>query len=123
MGKINNSWYTSNTDKWATPKDFFDKLNDEFHFDLDPCAIPDNAKCKRFFTPDDDGLSQDWGGQKYSVTLHMAKILVLGSRNATKKAENLIHWSLCSFLHALTHRISTITSTIRQTKYVLSEVA
>ena len=55
--------FSSANEVWATPQDFFDKLNDEFHFTLDPCALPDNAKCKNFFTPEDDGLSQNWGGQ------------------------------------------------------------
>ena len=54
--------FSSANEVWATPQDFFDKLNDEFNFTLDPCALPDNAKCKNFFTPEDDGLSQNWGG-------------------------------------------------------------
>lgn len=54
--------YTSNTDEWATPQEFFDKLNDEFHFTLDPCALPTNAKCAKYYTPQDNGLSQNWGG-------------------------------------------------------------
>ena len=50
------------TDVWATPQDFFDKLNAIFEFDLDVCALPENAKCDRYFTPDDDGLKQIWQG-------------------------------------------------------------
>lgn len=61
---INKGLFSSNTDMWATPQELFDTLNDEFHFDLDPCAVPQNAKCARFFTPDDDGLRQNWGGAK-----------------------------------------------------------
>lgn len=49
---------------WETPQDFFDKCNDEFHFDIDVCATPENAKVKTFFTPQIDGLSQNWGGYK-----------------------------------------------------------
>ena len=62
MSKINESWYTSTTDLWGTPQDFFDDLDREFNFTLDPCAISENAKCKKYFTPADDGLLQDWGG-------------------------------------------------------------
>ena len=29
---------------------------------MDPCAVPNNAKCTKFFTPQDDGLVQDWSG-------------------------------------------------------------
>ena len=49
--------------EWSTPQDLFDKLDAEFGFTLDVCAQPFNAKCKKFFTPDDDGLAQDWGGE------------------------------------------------------------
>lgn len=52
--------FSSATDLWATPQDFFDGLNDEFHFELDACAVPENAKCERYITPDMDGLTQDW---------------------------------------------------------------
>ena len=54
--------FSSKTDMWATPQDLFDRLNEEFHFNLDPCATYDNAKCAKYFTPEVDGLSQDWGG-------------------------------------------------------------
>jgi len=40
--------FSSKTDMWATPQAFFDKLNEEFHFDLDVCATPENAKCAVF---------------------------------------------------------------------------
>lgn len=55
--------FSSKTDQWATPQDFFDRLNDEFHFTLDPCADDTNHKCDRYFTKEIDGLSQDWGGE------------------------------------------------------------
>ena len=59
---ISETLYSSRSDLWSTPQDFFDKLNDEFHFDLDACAIPENAKCERFYSPEQDGLSQPWTG-------------------------------------------------------------
>ena len=40
----------------------FDDLDSEFGFELDVCALPSNAKCERYFTPADDGLSQTWSG-------------------------------------------------------------
>ncbi|MNW46845.1 DNA N-6-adenine-methyltransferase (Dam) [compost metagenome] len=54
--------FSSETDLWATPKEFFDKLNAEFSFELDVCATPDNAKCDKFYTVHDNGLLQRWGG-------------------------------------------------------------
>lgn len=62
MGTVNAGLFTSTTDEWPTPQDLFDTLNDEFRFDLDPCADATNAKCERFYTRDDDGLDQDWTG-------------------------------------------------------------
>jgi site-specific DNA-methyltransferase (adenine-specific) len=59
---MNKTLFSSQTDVWSTPQDFYDKLNDEFNFNLDPCAYPENAKCSRYFTPEIDGLTQDWGG-------------------------------------------------------------
>ena len=50
-------------DDWETPKDFYEKLDDEFHFTLDPCCTHESAKCERHYTKDDDGLSKDWSGE------------------------------------------------------------
>lgn len=54
--------FSSKTDMWSTPQATFDSLDLEFHFDLDVCALAENAKCARFFTPDVDGLKQIWNG-------------------------------------------------------------
>lgn len=62
---INAGLFTSKTDDWSTPQDFFDKLNAEFGFNLDPCASKENAKCSRFFTQEDDGLQQKWTGRVF----------------------------------------------------------
>jgi site-specific DNA-methyltransferase (adenine-specific) len=54
-------------DQWETPPEIFDPLNDEFSFTLDPCATPDNAKSKKFFTRFDNGLLYDWSGETVFV--------------------------------------------------------
>ena len=59
---ISQALYSSKTDLWETPQYLFDTLNNEFHFDIDVCATPDNAKCVKYFTPQIDGLSQEWRG-------------------------------------------------------------
>ena len=56
---INKGLFTSNTDLRATPINFFEKLNNEFWFTLDPCATHENHKCERYFTKEDDGLKQN----------------------------------------------------------------
>lgn len=50
------------TDIWSTPAPFFLTLEREFRFTLDACALPENAKCERFFTPEQDALTQEWTG-------------------------------------------------------------
>lgn len=47
---------------WTTRTKFFAKINAEFNFDLDVCALPETAKCVRHFTPEQDGLAQEWTG-------------------------------------------------------------
>ena len=54
--------FSSATDNWSTPQDFFDKLNDEFHFTLDVCADETNHKCEHYYTKEIDGLSRPWIG-------------------------------------------------------------
>ncbi len=49
---------------WATPPEVFDPLQREFGFTLDVCASPWNAKLPRFFTEEQDGLAQDWRGER-----------------------------------------------------------
>ncbi len=58
-----NVHFSSKTDLWSTPQAFFDKLNEEFGFTLDPCATIDNAKCEKYYTLEDDGLSKDWSNE------------------------------------------------------------
>ena len=54
--------FSSATELWETPQDFFDKLDAEFNFTLDACALPENAKCAAYYTPEQDGLAQPWAG-------------------------------------------------------------
>ncbi|GFO82012.1 MAG: DNA N-6-adenine-methyltransferase of bacteriophage [Methyloceanibacter sp.] len=57
-----NVHFSSRRIDWSTPDDLFADLNAIFHFDLDACACPSNAKCARFYTVDEDALSQRWNG-------------------------------------------------------------
>ena len=57
---MNEALFSSSRDDWETPPEFFAALNEEFHFTLDVCALPETAKCADYFTPEDDGLSRPW---------------------------------------------------------------
>lgn len=61
---INSGLFSSKTNEWATPLALFQELDKEFGFTLDPCATPQNAKCEKFYTIEDDGLTRDWGGYR-----------------------------------------------------------
>lgn len=54
---------TDLVDTRVTPPALFGVLDSEFHFTVDVAASSDNSKCARFFTREDDGLIQDWGGE------------------------------------------------------------
>lgn len=54
--------FSSATDLWSTPDSLFGELDREFHFSLDVCASPQNAKCKAYFTKAQNGLEQPWTG-------------------------------------------------------------
>lgn len=61
---MNDVHFSSKDAEWSTPQTFFDRLTAEFGpFDLDVCATADNAKCERYYTKDQDGLSQPWTGK------------------------------------------------------------
>lgn len=55
--------FSSKTNEWATPQDFFDRLDAEFNFTLDPCSDDSNAKCPTYYTKEDDGLSKSWADE------------------------------------------------------------
>ena len=56
--------FSSDSMEWETPQWLFDELNEEFHFDLDPCSTHENAKCRDHYTKEEDGLIQDWTGRR-----------------------------------------------------------
>lgn len=89
--KINTDvMFSSKTPEWATPQDLFDRLDEKYHFNLDPASTDENAKCENHFTAKDDGLSREWGGIKCSVTLPMDEKSVNGSRKVIKNLRSRI---------------------------------
>lgn len=82
--------FRSDSDDWATPVDLFAELDGEFHFDVDVCASPTNAKCSRFFSREDNGLQQTWSDTCWmnppygrSIGLWMAKAWESSQAGAT----------------------------------------
>lgn len=46
------------SDNWATPAYVYDKLNEEFQFDFDPCPLNHDTSLW-------DGLNVEWGGRTF----------------------------------------------------------
>ena len=63
MSRLDAVW-SSKSDEWSTPKELFDELNKEFGFTLDPCSTDDNHLCDKYYTVQDNGLDQAWGGER-----------------------------------------------------------
>lgn len=104
--------FSSKTELWETPQDLFDKLNEKYHFDCDVCAIPENAKCKKYYTPEIDGLLQNWG-VLVGVILHMAERSSSGSKKHTQQALGMQLLS-CYYQHEQTQNGSTNTFCLMQ---------
>ena len=63
---------------WETPPEVFEPLDAEFRFTLDAAASDTNAKCPRYFTKEQNGLTQPWAPERVwcsppydSATLHL----------------------------------------------------
>lgn len=92
---ISDVMFTSKSNEWPTPQSFFDELDKEFHFNLDPCATDENHKCEKYYTMADDGLSQNWGGTACSVIRHMAETLANGLKRVTERDTRTTRLLLC----------------------------
>lgn len=79
---------SSATDEWATPQALFDKLDACFHFTLDVCATDENHKAPKWYTREQDGLKQDWGGRLYGAIRHTAARSANGSSAAPNIKES-----------------------------------
>ena len=101
--------FSSETDMWETPQDLFDRLNAVHHFDLDVCAVPENAKCVRYFTPEVDGLKQDWNGTCWMNPPYGREIGKWVRKAYESVSGGGVQWSV-SFRHEQTRHGSTITS-------------
>jgi site-specific DNA-methyltransferase (adenine-specific) len=89
QAKAENVLFKSNSDEWETPQSIFDRLNSEFHFTLDPCATKQNHKCASYYTKEQNGLLQNWGGRQCSAIPRTQRSLT-GSRRHTEKAGRII---------------------------------
>jgi len=79
--------FSSETDEWYTPLDFFQELDKEFHFNLDPCATAENHKCPSYYTREQDGLKQNWGGNKVFCNPPYGRVIGLWVEKAYRESQ------------------------------------
>lgn len=94
MPKTLDVMYSSKSNEWATPIEFYKELDNEFHFNLGPCSDDTNYKCEKHFTLADDGLSKNWGGTGYFV-IRLIQILASGLKRHSGKDTKTIRLLLC----------------------------
>lgn len=79
--------FSSRTDEWATPARLFQELDAEFHFNLDPCATSENHKCQDYFTKQENGLLQNWGGRRVFCNPPYGKAMPAWVRKCSEEAK------------------------------------
>lgn len=81
---------------WCTPKGFFQKLDNEFHFVLDAAATERSAKCRLYFTPEIDALAQTGTSVgRYTAIRHTGDRSEDGSERHTKNRDDARTRSCC----------------------------
>lgn len=86
MRTRNNGRYNGNGREWGTPPELFKTLDDEFHFTLDACASPENAKVARYFSEAQNGLEQDWGRDRVFMNPPYGKEIYAWTKKARESA-------------------------------------
>jgi len=87
--------FSSASDDWPTPQDFFDELNQEFDFTLDPCSDEKNHKCETFFTAADDGLKKEWGFHRVFMNPPYGRTIGHWMRKAYESAMDTAELVVC----------------------------
>lgn len=95
MDMYNHPTMTSKSDEWETPQALFDALNDEFRFNLDPCASQINHKCDTYYTLEDNGLERSWGGACRVLQSTVLKNSQVGRKGIQRIDET--QYSCCAF--------------------------
>ena len=87
--------FSSKSSEWETPQDFYERLNRSYDFNLDPCATVRTAKCKNYFTKEEDGLNKDWGGHKVFMNPPYGREIGKWLKKAHEEGEKLQTTVVC----------------------------
>lgn len=96
MGKVNDGLFSSKTEMWETPLNVFNKYNDIHKFTTDVCAIESNKKCNHFYSPEENGLIQEWEGVCWMNPPYGSEII-----KWVKKAHDSVMFGKCDKVVAL----------------------
>lgn len=80
--------FSSQRSDRETPQDLFERLDEEFHFTLDPAASEECHKCSRFFTEEQDGLLQPWTGERVFCNPPYGRKIGDWAKKACEEAQN-----------------------------------
>lgn len=86
----NNGRYNGNGREWATPWELYRLLDAEFDFTVDACATAANAKHERFWSEADNGLVQDWSGERVWLNPPYGKEIYAWTRKARTSGAALV---------------------------------
>jgi len=76
--------FSSKDQTWSTPQDFYDKLDEEFNFTLDPCCSKETAKCDKYYTEETDGLAHSWDGETVFMNPPYGRVIGNWIKKATE---------------------------------------
>lgn len=83
----NGVMYQSKSIEWETPPDVFNYWDKIYQFTLDVCATNENKKVMNYFSPEEDGLTQDWGVNVCWMNPPYGKEIIHWVKKASEAAE------------------------------------
>jgi len=95
MRKITKPYITRTTGNtaWYTPKEYIEAARNVMgSIDLDPASTAEAnriVKAEKFFTAEDDGLSQDWSGNVWVNPPYSADLIVLFADKIVSEVEHI----------------------------------
>jgi site-specific DNA-methyltransferase (adenine-specific) len=73
---------------WETPQWLFDYWAARFQFSIDVCAVNETTKCEEYFSPERNGLIQDWDGETCWMNPPYGREIVKWCKKAADEADN-----------------------------------
>lgn len=108
---MNKALLSSNNQCWCTPQDFYDKLNAEFNFVLDPAATDKTAKCSLYYTPERTGYHKAGIVAAQYSAIHPTGVKLVNGLKRLLKRQKVVFQLFYLSPRGRTQHIFTITFT------------